>query len=99
MPPEAAEQLPITISPSDISRSVEPEENLNTLCCQCTITARSLNRVSHSHRRFLPVRRLSSALGGYRYVANDAKGSKPRMDILYESELLRDETQDFDKQG
>ncbi|KAK0372843.1 hypothetical protein CLIM01_09801 [Colletotrichum limetticola] len=31
MPPEAAEQLPITISPSDISRSVEPEEASNTL--------------------------------------------------------------------
>ncbi|OHF02865.1 hypothetical protein CORC01_01966 [Colletotrichum orchidophilum] len=31
MPPESAEQLPITISPSDISRSVEPEEASNTL--------------------------------------------------------------------
>ncbi|KAJ3947103.1 uncharacterized protein N0V96_003489 [Colletotrichum fioriniae] len=31
MPPESVEQLPITISPSDISRSVEPEETSNTL--------------------------------------------------------------------
>ncbi|KAJ0308709.1 hypothetical protein COL516b_003254 [Colletotrichum fioriniae] len=29
----------------------------------------------------------------------DAKGSKPKMNILCESELLRDETQDFDKWG
>ncbi|KZL88018.1 endosomal cargo receptor, partial [Colletotrichum incanum] len=31
MPPEPASQLPITISPSDISRSIEPDEALSTL--------------------------------------------------------------------
>ncbi|KAF6817317.1 endosomal cargo receptor [Colletotrichum sojae] len=31
LPPEAAEQLPMTISPSDISRSIEPDEGLSVL--------------------------------------------------------------------
>lgn len=31
LPPEAAEQLPMTISPSDISRSIEPDEGLPVL--------------------------------------------------------------------
>ncbi|KAG7039171.1 hypothetical protein JMJ77_0003457 [Colletotrichum scovillei] len=54
---------------------------------------------SHSHRQFLTIHHLSPAFGGSRCASNDGKGSKPGMDVDRESELLRDEIQDFDKWG